>query len=132
MSEEKHMLSITQAAPSKLLELADRIDTNKRGWLPISGHVVNVTFDLDEADAISAALRAFAAQPLAAQPQGVLQSSAETAQPAANREKIYGILYEQLDLSAEVIVELAECGNLGDVTDAILTAFATQHSTQEK
>lgn len=63
MSEEKHMLSITQAAPSKLLELAERIDTNKRSWLPISGHVVNVTFDLDEADAISAALRAFAAQP---------------------------------------------------------------------
>jgi len=55
-------LSVTQAAPSKLLELADRIDTNKRSWLPISGHVVNVTFDLDEADAISAALRAFAAQ----------------------------------------------------------------------
>lgn len=45
------------------------------------------------------------------------------AQPAAMREKIYGILYEQLDLSSEVAIELAECGNLGNVTDAILAAL---------
>lgn len=38
--------------------LADRIDATKRSWLPIAGHVVNVTFSLVEADMITAALRA--------------------------------------------------------------------------
>lgn len=37
--------------------LADRIDATKRSWLPISGHVVNVTLSLDDADRISTALR---------------------------------------------------------------------------
>lgn len=47
---------------------------------------------------------------------------------SAKREKVYAILYEQLDLSTEVIIELAECGNLGDVTDAILSLDAAQPS----
>lgn len=38
--------------------LADRIEATKRSWLPIAGHVVNVTFNLAEADMICAALRA--------------------------------------------------------------------------
>lgn len=46
-----------------------------------------------------------------------------------NRDKIYGILYEQLDLSVEVIIELAECGNLGDVTDAVIASMVS--SAQE-
>ena len=41
----------------EMLALADRIDATKRSWLPIAGHVVNVTFGLHEADQISAALR---------------------------------------------------------------------------
>jgi hypothetical protein len=43
---------------TKLLDdIATRIETNQRGWLPIAGHVVNVTFDLDEADLVSKVLR---------------------------------------------------------------------------
>jgi predicted metal-dependent phosphoesterase TrpH len=41
----------------KLEEIANRIDTNQRGWLPIAGHIVNVTFDLNEADLVSRILR---------------------------------------------------------------------------
>lgn len=37
--------------------LADRIEATKRSWLPIAGHVVNVTFNLAEADLIVIALR---------------------------------------------------------------------------
>lgn len=45
-----------------------------------------------------------------------------------DREKVYAILYEQLDISTEVIIELAECGNLGAVTDAILALGVAQGS----
>lgn len=44
--------------PTKaMLELADRIDATKHSWLPIAGHVVNITISLADADAISTALR---------------------------------------------------------------------------
>ena len=60
-------------SPDIAVALADRIDATKRSWLPIAGHVVNVTFNLAEADIITAALRA--TQPAApsggeAQPDG--------------------------------------------------------------
>jgi hypothetical protein len=45
------------ASTDELLKLADRIDATKRSWLPIAGHVVNVTFGIVEAEVISAALR---------------------------------------------------------------------------
>lgn len=41
-----------------IVDLAHRIETNKRSWLPIAGHVVNVTFTLEEADLVSKVLRA--------------------------------------------------------------------------
>lgn len=47
----------------KRLSLADRIEATKRGPLPVAGHVVNVTFSLDEVDMISIALRAAARPP---------------------------------------------------------------------
>jgi hypothetical protein len=37
--------------------LADRIEDAKPGWLPISGHVVNITFSLEEREMIVRALR---------------------------------------------------------------------------
>lgn len=43
-----------------IVALADRIDATKRSWLPIAGHVVNVTLNLAEADMITAALRSHA------------------------------------------------------------------------
>jgi hypothetical protein len=66
----------------EMLDLADRIDATKRGWLPISGHVVNVTFNLNEADAISSALR-LAAQ--ADAPADVPQSSQEAREKEITR-----------------------------------------------
>jgi hypothetical protein len=77
-----------QAAPSVLLELADRIDTNQRSWLPISGHVVNVTFGLNEADAISAALRSLAAQPPAAPVETATKSAPVGSAPHNNGERL--------------------------------------------
>lgn len=70
MTTKSQTDALAQPAPDRLLKLADRIDATKRSWLPISGHVVNVTFDLNEADAISASLRhaAGATNALAAQP----------------------------------------------------------------
>jgi hypothetical protein len=38
--------------------LADRLEAIKPSWLPISGHVCNVTFTLGEADLVIATLRA--------------------------------------------------------------------------
>ena len=48
---------MTNEGLMKLSEFAAHIDTVKRGWLPGVGTVVNVTFDLADAEAISAALR---------------------------------------------------------------------------
>ncbi len=49
---------ITETADAELIrrKLADRIAEAKASWLPISGHVVNITFTLNEREIIISAL----------------------------------------------------------------------------
>lgn len=48
------------------LELAERIETNPLGWLPVVGDVINVTFTPEEAKVLTTALRSAPASEQAA------------------------------------------------------------------
>jgi hypothetical protein len=82
----------SQQMSAPAIALADRIDATKRSWLPIAGHVVNITISLNDADMISSALRA------ASRPSGAPEEITGAEMDAIEAAAIAGKPLQSMDI----------------------------------